>query len=135
MRLSSIVSVLVVTASFALGGCAADAEPTSTGTDQPNVALSDPNAPAIAKDRTGDVAQTGTVSDQYANPSDEVRARQVESYNGGVADPRIDIVPSGFNAVPSQKIAATPPVFHEVNQLLIGARTEPGLTPYSHDKP
>ena len=32
MRLSSIVSVLVVTASFALGGCAADAEPTG-GTD------------------------------------------------------------------------------------------------------
>lgn len=135
MRLSSLVSVLVVTASFALGGCAADAEPTASGTDQPNVALSDPNAPAIDNDRTADVAQTGKVSDLYAKPTDEVRARQVETWAGGVADPRIDIVPSGFNAVPSEKIGMTPPVFHEVNQLVIGAAQEPGLTPYSHDRP
>jgi hypothetical protein len=133
MRLSSIVSVLVVTASFALGGCAADAE--STGTDQPNVALSDPNAPAIENDRTSDVSQTGKLTDQYAHPLDETRARQVESWSGGVADPRIDIVPSGFNAVPVTKIGNTPPAFHEVNQLETGIRQEPGLTPYSHDKP
>jgi hypothetical protein len=133
MRLSSIVSVLVVTASFALGGCAADAE--STGTDQPNVALSDPNAPAIENDRTSDVSQTGKLTDQYAHPLDETRARQVESWSGGVADPRIDIVPSGFNAVPVTKIGNTPPASHEVNQLETGIRQEPGLTPYSHDKP
>ena len=134
MRLSSIVSVLVVTASFALGGCAADAEPTSGG-DQPNVALSDPNAPAIKADRTSDVSQTGKLTDEYAHPLDETRARQVESWSGGAADPRIDIVPSGFDAVPGTKIAVRPPVFHEVNQLETGIRTEPGLTPYMHDRP
>ena len=133
MRLSSIVSVLVVTASFALGGCAADSEP--TGTDQPNVALSNPNAPALETDRTADVGQTGKVTDLYAHPLDETRARQVESWSGGQADPRIDIVPSGFNAVPAGKIGTTPPVFHEVNALEIGARLEEGLTPYSNDKP
>lgn len=133
MRLSSIVSVLVVTASFALGGCAADAEP--TGTDQPNVALTDKNAPAIDNDRTGDVAQNAKLTDQYAHPLDETRARQVESWSGGQADPRIDVVPSGFNAVPSEKIGMVPPSFHEVNQLETGIHVEPGLTPYSHDKP
>ena len=133
MRLSSIVSVLVVTASFALGGCAADAEP--TGTDQPNVALSDPNAPAINNDRTSDVSQTGKLTDEYAHPLDETRARQVESWSGGQANPRIDIVPSGFDAVPGTKIGATPPVFHEVNALEIGAKLEDGFTPYSHKPP
>jgi hypothetical protein len=134
MRLSSLVSVLVVTASFALGGCAADSEPTG-GSDPSNVALSDPNAPAITNDRTSDVSQTGKVTDLYAHPLDETRARAVETWSGGVADPRIDIVPSGFDAVPAAKIGVTPPVFHAVNQLEIGARQEPGLTPYSHDKP
>lgn len=134
MRLSSIVSVLVVTASFALGGCAADAEQTS-GTDQPNVALSDPNAPAIDNDRTSDVSQTGKLTDHYAHPLDETRARAVETWSGGTADPRIDIVPSGFDAVPGARLGVTPPVFHEVNQLQLGAQVEPGLTPYSHDKP
>lgn len=134
MRLSSIVSVLVVTASFALGGCAADAEPTG-GTEPSNVALSDPNATAINNDRTADVKQTGKLTDQYANPLDETRARQVENWSSGTADPRIDIIPSGFNAVPDTKIGVTPPVFHEVNQFVIGARQEEGLTPYSHDKP
>jgi hypothetical protein len=130
MRLSSIVSLLVVTASFALGGCAADAEP--TGTDQPNVALSDPNAPAINNDRTADVAQTGKLTDLYAHPLDETRARQVESWSGGQADPRIDIVPSGFDAVPGTKIGVVPPVFHQVNALELGMKNEDGLTPYSH---
>lgn len=134
MRLSSIVSVLVVTASFALGGCAADAEPTG-GTEPSNVALSDPNAPKIDNDRTADVSQTGKLTDQYAHPLDETRARQVESWSGGAADPRIDIIPSGFDAVPGTKIGVTPPVFHEVNQLELGARQEEGFTPYSHDKP
>jgi hypothetical protein len=134
MRLSSIVSVLVVTASLALGGCAADAEQTG-GTDQPNVALSDPNAPAINNDRTSDVSQTGKLTDQYAHPLDETRARQVESWSGGQADPRIDIVPSGFDAVPGTKIGITPPVFHEVNALELGMKNEDGLTPYSHKVP
>jgi hypothetical protein len=133
MRLSSIVSVLVVTASFALGGCAADSEPTSS--DPTNVALTDTNAPAIDNDRTADVAQTGKLTDAYAHPLDETRARAVETWSGGAANPRIDIVPSGFDAVPGTKIGVTPPVFHEVNALELGARQEPGLTPYSHDKP
>lgn len=134
MRLSSIVSVLVVTASFALGGCAADAEPTG-GTEPSNVALSDTNAPAIDNDRTADVAQNAKLTDQYAHPLDETRARQVESWSGGTADPRIDIIPSGFAAVPGTKIGVTPPVFHDVNPLQLGARQEEGFTPYSHDKP
>ncbi|MDB4936766.1 MAG: hypothetical protein JWP87_3738 [Labilithrix sp.] len=68
MRLSSIVSLVVVTASLALGGCAADAEPATGGTDQPNVALSDPNAPLPGRDRTGDVGYVQKISDGYANP-------------------------------------------------------------------
>ena len=131
MRLYPILSLLVVPAAFALAGCAADAEPVG-GTDQPNVALTDPNAPAVGRDRTGDVVQIGKVSDLYANPADETRVRQVETWSGGVADPRIDIVPSGFGAVPRTKIGVTLPVFHEVNPFEIGARAEDGFTPYSH---
>lgn len=130
MRLSSIVSVLVVTASFALGGCAADSEPTTS--EPSNVALTDPNAPAINNDRTSDVSQTGKLTDQYAHPLDETRARAVETWSGGAADPRIDIVPSGFDAVPGTKIGVTPPVFHEVNALELGAKLDDGFTPYSH---
>ena len=134
MRLSSFVSLVVVTASLALGGCAADAEESETG-NQPNVALSDPNAPAINNDRTSDATQTGKLTDLYAHPLDETRARQVESWSGGQADPRIDIVPSGFDAVPGTKIGVTPPVFHQVNALELGMKNEDGLTPYSHKDP
>jgi hypothetical protein len=86
----------------------------------------------VGKDRTADVGQIGKVSDLYANPADETRVRQVETWSGGVADPRIDIVPSGFGAVPGTKIGVRPPVFHEVNPFEIGARAEDGFTPYSH---
>ena len=137
MRLSSLVSVLVVTASFALGGCAADAEPTS-GETQPNVALSDPNANVGPHDRTQDVAQTGNVSDQYAHTADEQKARIIEHYVGGQVDPRIDITPSGFGAIPpdqAEKLPTTFPAFHEVSPLQTGARLEGGYTPYSHKKP
>ena len=78
------------------------------------------------------ISQIGRVSDLYANPSDETRARQVETWSSGVADPRIDIVPSGFDAVPGTKIGVTLPVFHEVNRYEIGARADDGFTPYSH---
>lgn len=137
MRLSSIVSVVVVTASFALGGCAADAEP-STGETQPNVALTDPNANAGPHDRTQDVVQTGKVSDEFTHTADEQKARIVERYVGGEVDPRIDVTPSGFNTIPADTSVKLPeglPVFHEVNPLQVGARLEDGYTPYSHKKP
>jgi hypothetical protein len=136
MRLSSIVSLVVVTASLALGGCAADAEP-SSGETQPNVALTDPNANAGPHDRTQDVIQTGKVSDQFTNTADEQKARLVERYVGGQVDPRIEITPSGFNAIPPEtaaKLGENLPVFHQVNPLEKGARLEDGYTPYSHHK-
>lgn len=133
MRLSSIVSLVVVTASFALGGCAADAEQTS-GTDQPNVALSDPNANAN-EGRLNDVAQTGKLTDNFANPSDNAKAHGVLHAVGGEVDPRLDITPSGFDPVPQEKIGIPNPLFHVVNPLTIGMKTEPGYTPYSHRKP
>jgi hypothetical protein len=136
MRLSSFVSLVVVTASFALGGCAADAEP-SSGETQPNVALTDPNANAGPHDKTQDVGQTGKVSDQYANPADEQRARIVEHYVGGQVDPRIVITPSGFDAIPqntAREVGEQLPVFHTVSPLGVGIKEVPGYTPYSYDK-
>ena len=130
MRLSSIVSLVVVTASFALGGCAADAEPTS-GTSQPNVALSDPNAAATDNGRTGDVGVIAKVSDTYANPSDQTKAAGINHYAGEV-DSRLYIPPSGFDAVPEEKIGVSPPVFHQVDPLTLGIAVEPGYQPYSH---
>lgn len=129
MRLSSILALVVVTASFALGGCAADAEPADT---TPNVALSDPNADAVERDRTQDVVQTGKITDLYAHPTNETVARAVETWSGGTADPRIDAVPSGFDAVPREKLGLQP--LHPPSALELGARVEPGLTPYMHDK-
>jgi hypothetical protein len=134
MRLSSLVSLVVVTASLALGGCAADAEPTSGGTDLPNVALSDPNATVDRQGRVNDVRYTGKVSDEWAQPTDETRVRQVETHTGGVADPRIDVVPSVFGQPPSEKIGVTPPTFRPVNPLELGVRAETGYQPYSHTK-
>ena len=130
MRLSSIVSLVVVTASLALGGCAADAEPV-TGETQPNVVHSDPNAPA-QRDLTQDVGQTGKISDNYANPSDETKARLVEHYVGGEVDPRIVITPSGFDPVNLDKVAQGLPVFHTVSPLQTGIKEDPGYTPYGH---
>jgi hypothetical protein len=72
MRLSSIAAFVVVAASLALGGCAADAEPATGGTEQPNVALSDPNAPAVERDRTGDVGYIAKYSEGYADPLEPI---------------------------------------------------------------
>jgi hypothetical protein len=92
MRLSSIVSLVVVTASLALGGCAADAEPATGGTDQPNVALSDPNAPAVeGRDRTGDVGYVQKISDGWANPLEPAQAH-VRTENPAYAESVNDVV-------------------------------------------
>lgn len=134
MRLSSIVSLLVVTASFALGGCAADAEPSDGSASQPNVALSDKIKviEPVDESRTSDVDQVGKVSDLYANPSDETKVRDVEKWATGTANPRIDVSPSGFGAVPSEKLGASPLTFQPYNQLEQGVELEQGYLPYSH---
>jgi hypothetical protein len=129
MRLSSMVSLLVVTASFALGGCAAEAEP--TGGSNPDVALQEPTAP-VATDRTADVTQTGKISDQFANPSDEVRARIVATVAGGQVNPRIDVTPSPFGKVPSEKIGIVPSSFNPQSPIEQAVQLEQGFTPYSH---
>ena len=80
MRLSFLVPVLAVT-SLALGGCAADAEPTGTE-PAPNVALTEPTAPVAPIDRTNDARQTAGIAEflpQY--PSDAERARQGETWS------------------------------------------------------
>jgi hypothetical protein len=107
MRLSSIVSLVVVTASLALGGCAADAEPASGGgTDNPNVALSDPTQNVNQGGRTGDVRLIGRVTD----------------------------VPSGFNGAPTEKIGVTPPAFRYVSPGEVGATTDIVYLPFSDTK-
>ena len=131
MRLSSIVSLLVVTASFALGGCAADAEPSDS--NQPNVALSDKNKVVEPDDsRLEDTRQIGNIADQYQHPTDETQARLVEKWSSGTANPRIEVQPSGFGAVPSTKLGATPLSFRPVNILEESVKLEPGYLPYSH---
>lgn len=132
MRLSSIVSLVVVTASLALGGCAADAE---TGTDgtQPNVALSDKDkvlAPE-EQDRLNDARAIGQIKDLYENPADATKARDVEKYKTGVVDPRLDAQPGVFGLPPNEKIGSVPVTFGDVNILEENIRVEQGFTPYS----
>jgi hypothetical protein len=130
MRFSALVSALVVSASFALGGCAADAEPT-TGTDQPNVALS--GTQNNADNLVNNVDQAGNrYADNFANPSAEARARTVLTYTGGAANPRIDIQPSPFGQVPSEKLDVFPSPFNPKSALENGVGLETGYTPYSH---
>jgi predicted lipoprotein len=130
MRFSAVVSALVVSASFALGGCAADAEPT-TGTDQPNVALSGTqNNP---DQMLNNVDQAGNrYADNFANPSAEARARTVLTYTGGESNPRIDVQPSPFGVVNMQKVGVEPSVFNPKSALENGIGLESGYTPYSH---
>jgi hypothetical protein len=131
MRLSSIVSLVVVSASLALGGCAADAE--DGDTKSPNVALSDKTrVQEPDNSRLEDTRQLGTIAEQYANPTDETKARLVEKYGSGTSNPRIEIQPSGFGAVPSEKLGAVPITFQPVNQLEQAIELEPGYLPYSH---
>ena len=135
MRLSSIVSILVVTASFALGGCAADAEPGPA--PNPNVALSDKTRVQEPTDesRLEDTRQVGNIYDEYEHSTDETKARLVEKYGSGVSNPRLEVQPSGFGAVPAEKLGATPITFAPVNQLEQAIEVEPGYLPYSGKKP
>jgi hypothetical protein len=133
MRLSSIVSLVVVTASLALGGCAADAETANDGT-QPNVALSDKDK-VIApeeQDRLNDARAIGQIKDLYENPAENTKARDVEKYKTGVVDPRLDVQPGVFGLPPNEKIGAVPVTFGDLNLLQQNIRLEEGFTPYSH---
>lgn len=90
MRFSSIVALVVVTASFALGGCAADAEPGDTKTNE-NVVLEGTSE----IDRTDDARIVGRYAqEQHAFLSDE--ARIVETYKGGGVSARVDAHPPVF---------------------------------------
>ena len=82
----------------------------------------------MSNDRTADVSPDRPSSRTSTRTrSTRPALAQVESWSGGVADPRIDIVPSGFDAVPGTKIGVTPPAFHEVNQLELGVAPGAGL--------
>jgi hypothetical protein len=82
MRFSSLVSIfVVVTAGVAMGGCAADNEPTDAEL-VPSTALVQPSDPVAAIDRTNDARQTGKVSDLLPQgPSDSARARQGDTWS------------------------------------------------------
>ena len=136
MRSAKVFSLVLLTSCVALCGCAADADPAS-GETQPNIALTEPTG-NVQHDKTQDVGQTGKVSDLYANPADDQRARIIEHYVGGQLDPRIETTVSGFDAIPPQlatKLGNQLPVFHAVSPLVIGMTEDPGYTPYSHPKP
>jgi hypothetical protein len=93
MSFRSILVLVAVTASFALGGCAADAE--QSPATESDVTAHDGNLDADR--RLDHVRQIGTISDlQPARLDDAARARIIETYNGGVADPRIDVQPPVF---------------------------------------
>jgi len=137
MRLSSIVSLLVVTASLALGGCAAEAETAGDERNPAVVPLSDKDKVVAPEeqDRLNDARQVGQIADLYENPSDATKARDVGSYKGGAADPRIDVTPSPFGQLPQEKIGAVPPTFRPFNVLENSIELEQGFTPYGNKKP
>lgn len=92
MRFSSLVSLVVVTASLALGGCAADAEPSSSFDD--DIVKLDGD---LDNSRTRDVRAVSQRSDEAPSPlADATRARNVETYGSGPANPRIDAPPPVF---------------------------------------
>lgn len=132
MRLSSIVSLVVVTASLALGGCAAEAEPTGEGETNPNVALQAPSVEVVKNDRTADARQVGQFGELFEHPTDSTKARIVVQYKGGQVDPRIDVSPSPFGQVPGEKLGALPPTFDPPSQLEQAIGVEEGFLPYSH---
>lgn len=129
MRLSSIVSVVIVTASFALGGCAADAESADDSEDL-SVARS---ATSIDKDSNGALTQVGHIGDQRANPSDVTKAELAGSYVN--RDPRLEPFPSPFGQVPAGKIGAFGRQFDPLSNIERAAEAEEGYQPYSHPKP
>lgn len=92
MRFSSLVSLVVVTASFALGGCAADAEPSSSFDD--DIVKLDGD---LDGSRTRDVRAVSQHADEASSPvADATRARNIETYGSGAANPRIDAPPPVF---------------------------------------
>ena len=81
-------SLVVVTASFALDGCAADAEPSSSTDD---IVKHDGD---LDSSRTRDVRAVSRHSDEAPSPvADATRARNIETYGSGAANPRIDAPP------------------------------------------
>ena len=95
MRLSSFVALVVATASLALGGCAADAEPAEASS--PDVV--EHGGAAAGEDRSGDVRLIPKHSDEGSSLAipDSARARLIETYEGDNVDPRLEVQPPSFN--------------------------------------
>ncbi len=93
MRFSSLVSLVVVTASLALGGCAADAETAST---EDKVT----HGGELDTSRTRDVRAINQRSDERPSVfADATRARKIETHGSGAVDPRLDALPPVFGDV------------------------------------
>lgn len=89
MRFSSIVGLVVVTASFALGGCAADAEPADVSTGD-NVA----HEGNLEEDRTDDLRLLPRRADERAPQlPPEARTRIIEGQKFGAVDPHVVLSP------------------------------------------
>ena len=72
MRFSSLVSLLVVTASLALGGCAADAESASSDPSTSAAALTGIGSPSV--DKTGKHSNEAALADQAVRAVDRGHA-------------------------------------------------------------
>ena len=158
MRCSSIVALLVVTASFALGGCAADAEP-AAGTDNATIALQAPAIEQTDSSRTGDVREGAKVGDlraeQKTTPLDAAKARDglkvsdVSGVSGVSGNSRIEVFPSPFGRVPTEKLGPVPsvrplnqheeaigtaiPSVRPLNQYERAVEVDEAFLPFSHD--
>jgi hypothetical protein len=88
MRFSSIVSLLVVTASFALGGCAADLDPATAPQQEQGITESE------SRDRLEHARFVEKRSDLITSEAD--RARQVATFGEVTANPRIDAPEPSF---------------------------------------
>lgn len=119
MRCSSIVALLVVTASFALGGCAADAEP-ATGSDNASIVLKAPAIEETDSSRTGDIREGAKVGDlraeKHASPIGAEQARDTLKHSDVSGNQRIKVTPSPFGHVPTEKLGAIPPTFNPLNE-------------------
>ena len=78
MRFSSLVSLVVVTASLALGGCAADAEPASSEPGSSEAALTGLGSPTVEKN--------GKHGEYAARADDAARTRIIDVYTGAAAN-------------------------------------------------
>lgn len=111
MRFASLVSLLVVTASFALGGCAADATPTpgETGTSEATNALGvartlDVNGMHERYAARADEAARTRIFDMYAEVGANGAFREVGENVG--RSRRIDVLeidPATGNTIPSNE--------------------------------